>query len=542
MLAIFRFVFPSGQAWKINESINWRVAALYVYFRKPTLIIDDLDRLPPDEIPSYLMWVNKISGVRKGRVNVIICCDPVLLWKAITKSNSYEESWGEGYKFLEKMIDYPFFLSELEYDSKYEFWNKHKNELINEFKELEVIEGFIEKLPDNIRQIKRYFRFLLTMKPEFNRYENWELSLPLLFKIILYKLEYPEETEKFVKEDLQYIEENNLWLNSIMAVSKPEYKEDLKKKAEEYFGDNKIRFNIYNAVKSIYDKNTVIRYYNFDNSSIEITRKEFKKLLNNEPDKTILKLKSIFDNNPSKILILLSWEISYNYSLSVDSDIVSDKEKYMRKVEKIIYLIDVYLDSIDDFVMSKETLGKIYENLSKYEKFNNKEETSSIDHKKVRESINKVKKKLILKLPAKFVIDNCNDIVTKEVKNKYWKGFLERLDKEEFVITEYSRNCLEVIREHIFTKKSIKYISSLESNSFLSMNLMETFYNLIISDKKKFFKEKWFEVLFKKVNLYHISNRFLWSFIQDINEKIDWVPEFILKKFEEVYWETDKKE
>jgi hypothetical protein len=69
------------------------------------------------------------------------------------------------------MVDVPFFLPNLTNVEKYNFWNQHKEDFTKSFNKLKYFEDLVQYLPNNIRQIKRYFKFLYTnYKEEVNRY------------------------------------------------------------------------------------------------------------------------------------------------------------------------------------------------------------------------------------------------------------------------------------------------------------------------------------------------------------------------------------
>jgi hypothetical protein len=53
---------------------------------KVIVVIDDLDRVDAKYVPEILVWLNRISTIKKGIVNIIIVADPSKLGQGIQSS------------------------------------------------------------------------------------------------------------------------------------------------------------------------------------------------------------------------------------------------------------------------------------------------------------------------------------------------------------------------------------------------------------------------------------------------------------------------
>lgn len=498
-----------------NQNIDTFFITIYLYLKKKLwsrviIIVDDIDRLKPDFIPDILLWISNISSIEKWLVSTIISADPEKLAESIKKWNS-QYKWDEWYKFLDRIIDTPYYLDDLNTNSKYVFWNKHKKELINDFKWFESIEWFIDYLPNNIRGIKRYFRFLYSNINQFKRFYDTEINFWALLFISLIKLENPKECYEFIENELPKID-NHVLSNS---------EENLEKL--EWF--NKKIYRYLSKVLIVLDE--VVKYYYFYDNLPVITSKEFYNEFIKDKKNTDDLIKK-FDNNFWQLILFLTYELTNYYSNMISCHVTEDM-KNQEIIVNIIYEHLAYITSLipKDYIISSFDFNKIIVELSRYRNFNSV--LNEIDCSKHREAediiinhiVNKINPRVLLTQEREFKWFN----IDKKIENIYWDYLLENINLFSFY--DELPKLRYILYENLVNLNWIKQIKVI--NNIWNYNLYKIIYSLLEMYNIKKNDDNFIELLkgknlwniFKQIKLQDINQRFLWSFKQEILDEID---------------------
>lgn len=520
---LIKYAFSKNFISEISSNIDAVFLTLYLLYkkliwRKTLIIVDDLDRLKPEFLPDILLWLSRISQVDKWIVNLIVSADPIKLSEWIKKSNSHY-TWNEWYNFLEKIIDIPYYIDDLNKSTKYLFWNKYKNDLLKDFSWFKYIENFLDLLPDNIRWIKRYFRFLYTYIDELNRYNEDEINLQLFFIISLFKLEYPNECLEFIKKDIQDIP---WWIMFIDRSKFNDFRNNL---------DNDIKKSFFDFFwKNIFSIEELSNYYYFYDNLLKITRKEFLKDYL-EWTKKFDDLKNIFQSNYLELLEFLANNKEKYYWNMIDVSLTSDMkkhEKYVNKIYKFIIGVIKLLD--DNIILSDEKFSEIVHTLTSHSNFNNS--WSGINFQQHREKEKNIIKNFIDKINIDLVFKHRYSFkdfwFVEEIENKYWNNILNFLDKNINIYELIEVNKRKFISERIISKDWLNDLRDIKFNDVFNLNLFYTLYGFLeefivnnyIDDFKNIIKSDDFINTFKKIQYSKINYRALGSFKIDTLNKL----------------------
>ncbi len=526
---IILFIGPSlfalGKQRKLWTSFQYRfllvIPFLYykkLFWKRVTVIVDDLDRFNPKILPDLLLWLNRISTVDEGLVNIIISADPKILAEWIKKFNG-QYSWGEGYIFLEKIIDIPFYLDEIKNNEKYVFWNTYKKSLIKDFSKFSYIEWFIEYLPNNIRQLKRYFRFLYTYIDNLKRFWDEEIKWGLFFFICLMKLQHPDETKSIFNE----MNEQKIFLFELSNDRDENIKDFLK--------------NIPDSIKDyifwlwwqrIYDGDRLadlLTYYYFDNIPL-LTDKEFKEKFI-VWDMTFIDLEKLYSENYIKLLEVLTRHKNKYYTVMVEK--MTDWMKiYSSYVQKIYNFIKNAISKIDStYLYDKDIIISIISNLKWHEHF--KRDTKFIKYSNDRLKEEELLKELVKNLHPQLLFDVKNDIKWFDdfIDEKYWEYLID-----EFSIREFNHKLVKqgnFIYNIFINYQWLKQVLWTSRNSSMNANL---FFSLLVfldqiwkvGEKKHnimtFLESEEFNQFIEMLSFSAINHRTLWHLYSDVLEKL----------------------
>lgn len=147
--------------------------------RKLIIFIDDLDRTDPKLVPHLLLGLREVLDL--PQCAFIMGLDPLVVTGALVEVHS---GWGKTEEFLEKIIDFPFWLPPL-----------HDNDirclLKQELKDSPInitghaLAEIVHLLPTNPRKLKRFLRGLWRFKGQIERHEEPETEWLFLLLIEL---------------------------------------------------------------------------------------------------------------------------------------------------------------------------------------------------------------------------------------------------------------------------------------------------------------------------------------------------------------------
>jgi hypothetical protein len=305
----------------IKSKINNHITNLYSN-KKIVIFVDDLDRIDDfKEIIEILKGIKQIMDIKN--TIFIIAIDQSIVADVIKKGFN---DVIDGYKFLEKIIDYPIFLGlPIDQDLDILIESLSENEEINKHR----LDNLRNYLPSNPRTLKRYLKSLklsLSSLKKFSEKTNWEF----LYLAHLLCLEFPDIFRKIVTEQ----EYQEVFIEG-WAI-RNEYKNQERNVVEEIINQTteKNRGRLKVLIKGLQDRgvlsNEVLFYFLAIESDEMITANEFLKFFNE-----IEKGESPFkDINHIKRYLLLLVNQRENIISSLSNSIT--KKEMLENVELII--------------------------------------------------------------------------------------------------------------------------------------------------------------------------------------------------------------
>jgi hypothetical protein len=182
--ALFRLAHPLTAINKKDaERLMDRIAA----GKRIIVMIDDLDRADAAVIPKLLMGLHDLFD-QIGQCAFVVALDPTAVSSGLGQLNP---AWGSAPAFLEKIIQYPFWLHDATRDQVRELGlaaiARHTPAL-----PAQAALDVLDLLPRNPRKLKQFFRSLERLGPTINRHEPEELNAVLILLIELVRNAAPE--------------------------------------------------------------------------------------------------------------------------------------------------------------------------------------------------------------------------------------------------------------------------------------------------------------------------------------------------------------
>jgi hypothetical protein len=161
--------------------------------RPLVLLVDDLDRVAPQELPRLLMMLR--DGLSLPGVYQVLALDPTVV---STGLQSEHPGWGGA--FIEKIVEWPFWLADLsdrEVRSLVAAQIARSPASISE----NAVLGVAEWLPKNPRKLRAALRNLGLMSETLARFGEAELDRATAYLGQLLRTEFPQETNELLASD-----------------------------------------------------------------------------------------------------------------------------------------------------------------------------------------------------------------------------------------------------------------------------------------------------------------------------------------------------
>jgi len=160
--------------------------------KKLLVLVDDLDRLNPDEVPRVLLTLRELLD--EPNIYYMLALSPSVVQVALGEAHP---GWGNSLEFLEKVIELPRLLPQPTDEEWRRFLESLKGTL-NSAVSNAAFDVAASYLPRNPRKAKLFVRYLASLSPLFERLNPKELDwLPFLLAQMLL-LEFPEEAMSMV--------------------------------------------------------------------------------------------------------------------------------------------------------------------------------------------------------------------------------------------------------------------------------------------------------------------------------------------------------
>ncbi len=162
--------------------------------RRLVVIIDDLDRATPEVVPHLLLALREMFDVQGCAF--IVALDPQILAKALP---AVHPGWGTTGEFIEKIIQFPFWLPAPEVGDLLNLANIFVTELPISV-DREVLRDLIDLVPRNPRRLKQYFRNIMRLRAVIERHDPDELSWRVLLLVELMRAIAPTAAAELFRD------------------------------------------------------------------------------------------------------------------------------------------------------------------------------------------------------------------------------------------------------------------------------------------------------------------------------------------------------
>jgi hypothetical protein len=153
--------------------------------KRVIVLIDDLDRTAPELVPEILFALKELMNI--PGFSFICAFDPVVVGQVL---GDFHPGFGDGLKFLEKIIDYPRWLPPPPPDGLAKMAIVDAKKYCPYVPEADLCNA-IELLPPNPRSVRQFIRLLKLLGPQINRHDEEELRWPAILTANVIKILYP---------------------------------------------------------------------------------------------------------------------------------------------------------------------------------------------------------------------------------------------------------------------------------------------------------------------------------------------------------------
>ncbi len=123
--------------------------------------------------------------------------DPIVVGKVLRR---YNPGFGQGLKFLEKIIDYPRWLPSPSSEGLISLAIIESKRFSTYVPE-EAIRETVPLLPKNPRAVRQFIRLLALLKPQIDRHYEHELNWPIILAANVLKVRHPQIAHDLLKDD-----------------------------------------------------------------------------------------------------------------------------------------------------------------------------------------------------------------------------------------------------------------------------------------------------------------------------------------------------
>jgi hypothetical protein len=149
------------------------------------VIIDDLDRTEAELVPEILFALKQVMDVRG--FSFICGFDPQVVGKVL---KSRHKGFGNGLKFLEKIIDYPVWLPPASSEGLKKIAEADAEKYCP-FIPPSALHDALDLLPKNPRSIRQFVRLCALLKTQTERHGSDELNWPIILMANVIKVRFP---------------------------------------------------------------------------------------------------------------------------------------------------------------------------------------------------------------------------------------------------------------------------------------------------------------------------------------------------------------
>ena len=163
--------------------------------RRIVVIVDDLDRTPPATVPKILLMLREAMSL--PGMHYLLALSPEIVKKGL--SNEYPEFSADPQDFLDKIVEYPFWLPTITEDNIQQATTS-LIEVHSSYPHPTAILKLGTHLPTNPRQLKLFLRLINSLSDQLNRYSENEIDLQATFLVQMLRLEFPVESQHLIED------------------------------------------------------------------------------------------------------------------------------------------------------------------------------------------------------------------------------------------------------------------------------------------------------------------------------------------------------
>lgn len=154
--------------------------------KRVLVLIDDLDRTAAELVPEILFALKEVMDV--PGFSFVCGFDPVVVGRVLRASH---RGFGDGQKFLEKIIDYPIWLPPATAEGLMKIALADASKYCS-FVPTDDVRQVIPLLPQNPRAIRQFIRHLSLLKHQIERHHEYELRWPVILAATVIKVRHPK--------------------------------------------------------------------------------------------------------------------------------------------------------------------------------------------------------------------------------------------------------------------------------------------------------------------------------------------------------------
>lgn len=159
------------------------------------ILVDDLDRTNPKLIPEMLFALKEIMDV--PGIAFICAFDPVIVGEVL---GEFHPGFGNGLKFLEKIVDYPRWLPAATRNQLVALAEADAKRYCPFLPQI-ALQHSAEMLPQNPRAIRQFIRLIALLSPQIERHRSDEINWPILLAGNVIKIRFPRIGYKILEDE-----------------------------------------------------------------------------------------------------------------------------------------------------------------------------------------------------------------------------------------------------------------------------------------------------------------------------------------------------
>ncbi len=175
--------------------------------RRLVVLIDDLDRTDPKLLPQLLLALRDVLDL--PGFSFLLPFDQTVVTSAL---KNYNPAWGDGDKFLEKILDYLIFLPSPTAQQRKELLEEQRAQHCP-FVPKDALDGLEEVLPPNPRRLKAIIRGIGVLRDQSGRHAQGEIDWRTIIFALLLRAESEKFFDTYVAETFEARREVDRWLS-----------------------------------------------------------------------------------------------------------------------------------------------------------------------------------------------------------------------------------------------------------------------------------------------------------------------------------------